>query len=172
MDTLVLSPSYEPMYRVAWERAMGMWASARVEVLEAYRDRFIHSVTLTFEMPAVIRFLHGGTPWRGGLKYSRENIYARDRGRCQYCGRLVTRRQATYDHVVPRSQGGGKGWGNIVVACRPCNQRKADRTPALAGMALLHPPEKPRSLPTARDLLGFEDGMPEAWRPYLPLRRN
>jgi len=35
---------------------------------------------------------------------------------------------ATIDHVVPRSKGGGeKDKSNCVVACLPCNQRKADK---------------------------------------------
>lgn len=60
--------------------------------------------------------------------------------RCHYCGReeLLAelpenasrnwlKRLATLDHVVPRSKGGAEmDEGNIVIACHPCNQKKAD----------------------------------------------
>lgn len=60
--------------------------------------------------------------------------------KCHYCGQggLVAdlpdtatkgdlRRLATLDHVVPRSKGGAEfDEGNVVVACHPCNQKKAD----------------------------------------------
>lgn len=35
----------------------------------------------------------------------------------------------TVDHVVPRSRGGALGLGNVVLAHRPCNGRKANRMP-------------------------------------------
>lgn len=43
---------------------------------------------------------------------------------------------ATVDHVVPRSKGGADG-GNILLACAPCNQEKADRDPTPAELAVL-----------------------------------
>ena len=39
---------------------------------------------------------------------------------------------ATFDHVVPRSQGGATTWENVVIACAPCNRQKGGRTPAQA----------------------------------------
>ena len=30
----------------------------------------------------------------------------------------------TFDHVIPRSQGGKTNWTNVVAACRPCNFKK------------------------------------------------
>ena len=47
---------------------------------------------------------------------------------CVYCGRVA--KNLTKDHVVPKSKGGATGASNIVLACKPCNQVKADRTPA------------------------------------------
>ncbi len=168
MQTLVLSASYEPMYRVSWRRAMTLWVAGRVEIVEHYADLAVRTVTRAYRLPAVVRFVASMTPWRGGIKFSRDNVFARDRGRCQYCDRRLTKREATYDHVVPRSVGGRMTWDNIVVACIGCNQRKSDRTPAEARMPLKSRPVKPRSLPTTPDLLSYEDGMPEAWQVWLP----
>jgi len=62
-----------------------------------------------------------------------ETIYARDGGRCVYCGvethRLAKRLSrspnlATLDHVVPRSEGGPLKLANLVLACQACNNRR------------------------------------------------
>src|SRR5690606_37788245 len=48
---------------------------------------------------------------------------------------------ATYDHVVPVAAGGAEyDPDNIVVCCRACASRKANRTLDEAGMTLLPPP--------------------------------
>jgi 5-methylcytosine-specific restriction endonuclease McrA len=74
----------------------------------------------------------------------------------------------TFDHIVPRSQGGITRWENVVVSCLPCNQRKADRAPEQAGMKLLVKPTKPKTLPgSLTPVLKWEEGMPETWREYL-----
>ena len=46
---------------------------------------------------------------------------------CAYCGKAAWESQARFevDHVVPRSKGGPTNIGNLVWACRPCNQAKA-----------------------------------------------
>lgn len=42
----------------------------------------------------------------------------------------------TVDHVVPRSRGGPNA-GNVLLACSPCNQQKADRMPTKEEAAIL-----------------------------------
>ena len=46
------------------------------------------------------------------------------KGICHYCGRKVGRENLTMDHVVPLSRGGKSKRGNIVAACKECNNRK------------------------------------------------
>ena len=46
------------------------------------------------------------------------------KGVCHYCGRQVGREQLTMDHVVPISRGGKSKKGNIVQACKDCNNKK------------------------------------------------
>lgn len=43
---------------------------------------------------------------------------------CFYCGKKLSRRRATKDHVIPISKGGGNSKKNIVDACRKCNSEK------------------------------------------------
>ena len=44
--------------------------------------------------------------------------------RCAYCAGVGSRTHFELDHVVPRSKGGPTNIGNLVWACRPCNQAK------------------------------------------------
>ena len=172
MDTLVISATYEPMYRVGWQRAMTLWAAGRVEVLDTYVKRAVRTVGARFALPSIIRFKTGGSPYRGGVRFSRENVFKRDKGRCQYCVQIVRRHEITFDHVIPRSAGGKSSWQNLVLACRPCNQAKGGRTPEQANMRLRTRPGEPRSLPTVREMLSFEEGMPSSWRPFLVRERR
>lgn len=168
METLVLSAAYEPVARVSWQRALLLVFTHKVEVLEEYDDRLVRSVAFELRMPAVVRFLRFVRRKKMGVKFSRENVYARDHGQCQYCGRKVARDEATYDHVVPRAQKGVTSWDNVVIACVPCNQRKGGRTPDQANMKLLSTPVKPKRLPdSARVMFQWSAGMPAPWKNWL-----
>ena len=46
------------------------------------------------------------------------------KGICYYCHRQVGREHLTMDHVVPLSRGGKSKKGNIVPACKECNNKK------------------------------------------------
>ncbi|MBL8788832.1 MAG: HNH endonuclease [Deltaproteobacteria bacterium] len=172
MEVLVLGQSYEPLERVGWKRAMVWWAAGRVEILEAWEGRTIRTPRTELPMPSVVRFLRSrrrhGAPT---IRFSRDSVFARDRGACQYCGKEVPRRDGTYDHITPKSRGGQTLWENIVLACRPCNQRKGNRTPSEAGMHLRVAPQRPSfaAIGTWQVLVGFGDTLPRAWRPYLGL---
>jgi len=45
-------------------------------------------------------------------------------GRCYYCGKSVPSRSLTMDHIVPLSRGGKSKKGNVVPACKDCNNKK------------------------------------------------
>ena len=168
METLVLSAAWEPMQIVPWQRAITLLWSDKVEIVEEYRDKTICTVNVTFHMPSVVRFLRTLRPHKRAIKFSRQNVWARDKGRCQYCGNKVARHEATYDHVLPRSLGGLTRWENVVIACVGCNQKKANRTPEQAHMRMLSFPVKPKSLPGVPDLsVTYRPGMPTAWSQYL-----
>lgn len=76
---------------------------------------------------------------REKLALLRETVLKRDGFRCRYCGVTKTEAFLTIDHVIPRSRGGTDRDDNLVAACVPCNQEKADRTPEEWGRALLQP---------------------------------
>lgn len=78
------------------------------------------------------------------IKFSRRNVFDRDRHTCQYCGNKYHRDELSMDHVIPKSKGGPPTYTNIVTACKACNRFKDDRTPEEAGMTLLRQPSAPK----------------------------
>jgi len=161
MQTLVLDQGYQPHRIVSWQRAVTMLFDGKVEVVEEY-DHDIRSVTITIKMPAVVRLLRA-VRGRRGVKFSRINVATRDGFACQYCEQKLPLAKLTYDHVIPRAQGGRTRWENIVMACLACNGRKAHRTPEQARMKLRKAPVKPAWLPAVAFRVDSACSVPEAW---------
>jgi 5-methylcytosine-specific restriction endonuclease McrA len=67
-------------------------------------------------------------------------LYAYQNARCFYCGKYIkyfvhrggnkNDEGYTIDHLFPRSKGFRKA-GNIVLACRRCNEMKGNRMPTI-----------------------------------------
>ena len=93
-------------------------------------------------------------------------VWERDGGLCQYTGRRLAPGEGSIDHVVPRSRGGRNAWENCVLAHKPVNSRKGNRTPEEAGLRLLKHPRPPRALPVT-SLIRNVHGIPD-WEPFLP----
>jgi hypothetical protein len=102
---------------------------------------------------------------RRHVRYSRVNVFARDRYTCQYCGERPPRSQLNLDHVVPRSLGGKTTWENVVCSCVECNRRKGGRTPQQARLRLRSLPSVPRWTPLM-NVIASRVRYKE-WRPFL-----
>jgi len=163
--TLLLSASYEPIKIISWKRAFRLLFLGKAEVVEEY-DQNVRTVSVVIKMPAVVRLVRAFRRVKRPVKFSRVNIYARDRYRCQYCGTKAPIRELTYDHVLPRSRGGDTSWTNIVTACFRCNSKKGNRTPAEAGMALRCQPVRPTWVPAVSIAVSTRS-VPDAWGDYL-----
>jgi 5-methylcytosine-specific restriction endonuclease McrA len=180
---LVLNRSYLPIHMTSVQRAfvllyrgMARAVDERYETFEfgAWRqqavrrgDDHIGIVGGIIRVPRVILLAAFDRVPRRHVRFSRTNIYARDRNTCQYCGRRFARSQLNLDHVVPRSQGGRSTWENVVCSCVACNRRKGGRTPKEARMRLIRRPTKPRWTPLTGALSGRRD-YPE-WKPFLSI---
>ncbi len=162
---LFLDAEWRPLRVEGWERAITDLFLGKVQVIEHSRDRTIRSVSREFPLPSVVRVLRKFDRRRIRLKFSRANIYTRDKFKCQYCGDRFPTEELNFDHVIPRSHGGRTAWENIVTCCIACNTQKDARTPAEAGMRLLSKPKKPDYLPAVTIALRPGD-MPEEWRAY------
>jgi len=164
--TLLLNASFEPLRVISWQRAVILWFEDKVEILEEYDDFELTSVSLTIKCPAVVRLFQYVSSKKHRVKFSRINVFARDKYMCQYCGSKPGTQNLTYDHVIPRSRGGKTVWDNIVTCCIPCNSRKADRTPEEARMILRTKPSKPEWSPRTKLMLAIPK-TPDCWRDYL-----
>ncbi len=164
MDTLILSSDWRPVASVPWEKAMTIIFTDRAEILAEYDDRIISTPSEEYFMPSVIRFRNGKPPNIRDVKFSKTNVFARDKGRCRYCNKKLTMDSATYDHVVPRAQGGKTLWKNIVISCKKCNNKKGARTPKEANMMLLTRPYRPKNK-TFKFM--FHGNIPDEWKPFL-----
>ncbi|MCX6011396.1 MAG: HNH endonuclease [Chloroflexi bacterium] len=137
---LVLNQNYEPLNVCRARRAVVLLQDGKAEMLENGVG-FIHSTSLDFPVPSVIRLAYIIKRPRPQRKLTRLEIFQRDHFTCQYCGKQTS--QLTLDHVIPRYRGGEHLWENVVSACIPCNRHKAGRTPSEAGMKLLCSPAPP-----------------------------
>jgi 5-methylcytosine-specific restriction endonuclease McrA len=165
LQTLVLSQGFEPLKVVPWQRAIELITLEKCEVIEEY-DQEVRSAYLVIKVPAVVRLLKRFRKQHKPVKFSRINVYGRDDYKCQYCSKPCKMNDLTYDHVIPRSQGGKTVWENIVSCCVKCNSKKAGRTPQQAGMKLLKKPVQPSAMPAVFIQLSRKT-VPDAWRDYL-----
>lgn len=128
-------------------------------------DKTIQCVRFSFRAPEIVVHTEYSDQPDLELKWGRKNLALRDNNECQYCGRKVYGTDATIDHVLPQSRLGKNTWSNTVIACFPCNTRKADKTPEEAGMVLRKKPAKPKWYPiTAR----YSGRMPSSWARWVP----
>lgn len=145
-DVLVLNADFEPLHRVSLRHAIRMLVREVAEIHEAMPDRLIG----VFQMPTavrLVRYVFAKWQHRTGPGWTKAGVLRRDGNRCGYCG---TGNARTVDHIVPRSRGGANSWKNTVACCFTCNQAKADRTPAEAGMRLRVTPLAPTWASLAR----------------------
>ena len=124
-------------------------------------DRMLHSERMDMAVPSVIRLTYFvKVPFRARAALNRRAVFARDGGRCQYCGATAE----NIDHVIPRSRGGAHVWENVVAACRPCNTRKEDRYAHEVGLHLRRRPAAPKELTWIIVAVGT---VHPHWEPYL-----
>ena len=127
----------------------------------------VHTVSFKIRVPRVILLLFFDRLPHKEVKFTRHNIFERDRNMCQYCGKHFDRRDLNLDHVVPRDRGGSTTWENIVCACIPCNTRKANRTPTESGMHLIKKPKRPKWRPFVNVTIAAVAH--DSWKHFLDL---
>ncbi len=157
---LVLNATFEPLGIVPQRRAMLLVLAGKAEQLES-SGVLARSARSAVDLPSVVRLTRFvRVPFRSSVPLTRRALFARDRGRCGYCGAPAS----TVDHVVPRSRGGRHEWANVVVACARCNHVKADRTVSELGWRLRCRPHAPVGAAWRVAGTGRED---PSWWPYL-----
>lgn len=141
-------------------RALVLALKGKAEVLHTNGHMF-RSETIEMAAPSVVRLNYFvKVPYRARASLSRRAVLVRDNFRCQYCGRAAE----NVDHVIPRSRGGRHTWDNVVAACRPCNSRKENRSPAEVGLRLRQAPKPPHE---SVWIVVAVDRLDPLWRQYL-----
>ena len=137
---LVLNQDFSPLTVCSVQRAFMLIFLGKADLVEEVKEKKLRSISTSYAFPSVVKiktYVH--IPYKG-VVMSRQNIFRRDGGTCQYCG---TNKDLTLDHVVPRSKGGKSTWTNLVTACKKCNSIKGDYSLEKTGMRLNQKPVKP-----------------------------
>lgn len=189
-NVLVLNKHYMPIRIIGARRAFSLLFKDLAEVVSLEEGRYsnydfeswceisrlrrsfepdghdwVSTVNFYIAVPRIIRLLFYDRLPRREVKFNRRNIFARDKNKCQYCGKRQPTSELSLDHVIPRSMGGKAVWENIVCACAKCNVKKAGRTPRQAGMTLFRKPVKPRHNPLLHIYLGHHRY--RSWKQFL-----
>ena len=133
----------------------------------APEDEMVHTISFKIRIPRVIVLLLFDRMPRKEVKFTRHNIFERDKNTCQYCGKHFDKRDLNLDHVIPRDKGGLTTWENIVCSCIACNTRKGNRLPHQAGMKLIRKPERPKWRPFVH--ITFDAQVHDSWRHFIDL---
>ena len=158
--------SYFPLSLLSWQDAVKAVFLERVHIVSEY-EKEIHSPSFRMRLPSVVALKEYVNLDRRPA-FTRFNVFLRDSFSCQYCGVNERSENLTFDHVLPRCQGGGTSWENIVTACQRCNLDKGGRSPAEARMPLMTWPR----CPSVHELNANGQGYPpnflhESWRDFL-----
>ncbi len=160
MSVLLLNASFEPIRVVSLHRAVTMIVTDKADLVER-KPGVLRSPSLEVPIPSVIALrAYVKIPFRATLPLNRRAVVRRDNGICAYCGGAGS----TIDHVVPRARGGRHVWENVVLACRPCNSKKDDKTLAELGWEL---PDPAPFAPKGWQWLVLGVVVDDAWAPYL-----
>ena len=179
---LVLNRAYLPIHITSVRRACSLLYQGIARAVNEQYQTFdfeswaalsasVHGDTIglvnrAMRVPRVILLVAYDRVPKRHVRFSRFNVYARDRNTCQYCGKVLASSELTLDHVVPRSRGGASAWENLVACCHPCNHRKANQLMHEAGMKLLREP-RAFSLHTSRHIMRLMGNSDAKWRKYL-----
>ena len=128
-------------------------------------EEFLATPSFRVRIPRVVLLLHFDRLPRHEIRFTRKNIFFRDKNRCQYCGGRFSTSELNLDHVVPLSRGGKSIWENVVCCCVRCNSRKGGLLTNQAGMQLIRVPLRPRWHPFVK--LSFSHSRYESWKNFL-----
>ncbi len=138
---VLLNADYTYLNMLPLKKALKLISKKKAEIVKA-TGKVISSISMSIQIPKILRMAyHVDKLYKRDMPYSKRRMITRDNFTCQYCG--IQSKKLTEDHVIPKDHGGKSSWTNCVAACNKCNNKKGNRTPEEAGMALLRKPFKP-----------------------------
>ena len=133
----------------------------------APQEESVQTISFHIRVPRIILLLIYDRLPKKEVKFTRHNIFERDKNTCQYCGRVFDRKDLNLDHVIPRDRGGPTTWENIVCSCIECNTQKANRTPQEAALHLIRKPKRPKWRPFVQ--INFSLHRHDSWKHFIDL---
>ena len=129
-DTLLLNAdgnpvSFIPLSTVDWQEAIKYMILEKANVLAWHDNWIVHSARWETPVPSILMLRDYMKP-KTTIRFSRANVYLRDKYVCQYCYAKLDKKDCTLDHVLPTSKGGKSVFENTVTACSPCNASKGN----------------------------------------------
>lgn len=145
-NILLLNADMSALNFISFPRVIGLYIQDKISIVETdNKGEFVHP-RIKIKYPkkvALKKYIY--VPYKKP-KICRKNIFLRDKFICQYCGHPLREKDATIDHVIPKSNANfpGNTWTNLVTSCIKCNNKKDNKTPKEAGMKLLNVPKEPK----------------------------
>ena len=131
-------------------------------------DLAINSPTRSIRVPTVIIATNFNKmpikTFKG--KPSKDGIWNRDQGICQYTGKKLSKDQSTIDHVIPRSKGGQDTWTNMVVCDKTLNSKKGNKLNSELGLKLKKEPIEPSPTPVSALI---REAKHHTWKHFLTI---
>lgn len=138
---IILNGDYTFLNTVDWKRALCLIMKGKTEVLKYAKDVIRRADGSVIRLPLVMKLIKViRLIYKNKVPFTKKNILVRDGYKCQYCG---SNRELTIDHVIPSSRGGKNSFENCITACKPCNNKKSNRTPREANMFFRKQPTAP-----------------------------
>lgn len=180
-NVLVLNKSFLPVHITNVRRAFCLLYAGVAKAVDSQYETFDYEswrqvsierndetaglVDRVIKVPRVILLIAYDRVPKRRIRFSRYNIFARDKNTCQYCGHKFPRGELNLDHVIPRSQGGTSTWENVVCSCHRCNRKKGGKTPDQARMKMIAHPRKPAWTPPLN--ISLREVISKEWAPFL-----
>jgi len=103
----------------------------------------VTTISFKIQIPRVIVLLVFDRLPKKEVKFTRHNVFERDKNTCQYCGELFDR-----SDLNSGSHRAARPWrdhdlGKRGLLLHPCNTRKGNRLPREAHMSLIRKPKRP-----------------------------
>tara|TARA_Y100000034_G_C6791031_1_gene354174 strand:+ start:363 stop:959 length:597 start_codon:yes stop_codon:yes gene_type:complete len=179
-NVLILNKSWLPVGVISLRNAFCKLFSERARAINHYnynlydfnewitirdiRLKYIIGCSVEVPVPEIIVSTFYDSVPSFAARVSRRNILKRDKYTCQYSGRKLSLKEATIDHIVPRSKGGQDSWFNCVASSFKINNKKSNSPLEDTNLSLIKKPTKPK------DDFMFKISdfhLPESWRHYF-----
>lgn len=134
LRTLVLNSQYMPLsvfpdlYTIPVEEAIDRYLKGKCNVVHWYHRPVLTPSRTDLKWPSIV-VNHNNKSFEKEVRLKKSTLFYRDHCKCKFCGVDLTLSNMTFEHLIPRSKGGGHDWKNLVLACESCNHKKGDSMP-------------------------------------------